>query len=147
MDRSEVQSIRSHSFGDAAVSGLFGGLLGGVAMGAVIAIGSLATGQGVSYLGHFAAGEPVSPIQGFLMHLGVSGIYGIFYALLYHAIGVQRLARLPGWLTGLIFALGLWTFAVAVLLPSTNALILSIPWPVFLLGHVAYGLVLGIRQR
>jgi hypothetical protein len=147
MEKSVVQSTQKASFGDSAVSGLFGGLLGGVAMGAVIGAASLATGQGFSYLGKFAAGTPVPPLQGFLMHLGVSSIYGILYALLYHAIGVKRLAQISGWLTGLVYAMLLWAFAVTVLLPAANALMLSVPWWIFFAGHVAYGVILGMRHH
>jgi hypothetical protein len=147
MEKSAVQTTQKVSFGDAAVSGLFGGLLGGIAMGAVIGIASLVAGQGFSYLGKFAAGTPVPPLQGFLMHLGVSSIYGILYALIYHAIGVKRLAQIPGWLTGLVYAMLLWAFAVTILLPSTNALILNVPWWVFFTGHVAYGVILGLRHH
>ncbi len=147
MEKSTVQTTHTVSFGDSAVSGLFGGLLGGIAMGAVIGAASFAAGQGLTYLGKFAAGAPVPPLQGFLMHLGVSSIYGILYALLYHAIGVKRIGKVPGWLTGLLYALLLWIFAVTILLPATNALILSVPWWVFFAGHVAYGLILGLRHH
>jgi hypothetical protein len=148
MEKSAIQQNTNQvSFGDSAVSGLFGGLLGGIAMGAVIGAASLAAGQGFSYLGKFAAGTPVPPLQGFLMHLAVSSIYGILYALLYHAIGVKRLGQIPGWLTGLLYAMLLWTLAVTILLPTANALILSLPWWVFFAGHVAYGLVLGLPHH
>lgn len=146
MEKGVAQLARKSSFGDAAVSGLFGGLLGGSAMGGVIAIYSLIAGQGAAFLGYFSAGLPVPPLQGFFMHLGVSSIYGILYALLLHAIGARYIARVPGWLTGLFYALTLWLFAVTLLLPATNALILDLPWQVFFGGHIAYGLVLGGRR-
>jgi hypothetical protein len=133
--------------GDAVVNGLFAGLLAGAGMGAVIAAGSLAAGQGLGYLGLFAAGGAVSPLQGLLMHLAVSGVYGMLYALLHRLVGPRRAAQIPGWLTGLAYALLLWAFAVTILLPATQAQLLNMPWPVFLLGHITYGLILGARGK
>ena len=81
------------------------------------------------------------------MHLAVSTIYGMLYGLLRYAIGEQRLAQFPGWLAGLLYAMLLWSFAVRLLLPATQALILTQPWPVFFAGHIAYGLVLGAKKK
>jgi len=151
MEKGMVQPKLNLTIGDAAVSGMFGGLLGGLAMAAVIAVGSLAAGQGFAYLGNFAPGDsPISPMQGSFMHLAVSSIYGLLYGVLHHLMGMvggQRLVRVPGWLTGLVYAITLWVFAVQVLLPSAQSLLLLIPRLVFFAGHVAYGLVLGHRQK
>jgi hypothetical protein len=147
MEKAALKTTEKLSTGDAAVTGLFGGLLGGIAMGAVIGISGLIAGQGWSYLTYFSAGTPGSPLQGFLMHLGVSSIYGILYMMLIRGIGHSRLGRTPGWLTGLIYAMMLWVFAVTILLPATDALILEVPWLVFFAGHAAYGLVLGSRKH
>lgn len=146
MEKSNAQLLHKSTTSDAIVSGLFKGLLGGAAMAVVIAGWSLLAGQGISYLGNFSASAAVSPLQGLLMHLAMSGIYGMLYGLIHHLVG-KRFQRLPGWLVGLIYALALWAFAVAVLLPASHALILTLPWPVFFSGHVAYGLVLGARQK
>ena len=116
-------------------------------MAVVIAGCSLMAGQGFSYLGNFSSGAAVPPLQGLLMHLAMSAIYGMLYGLLHRWIGTGRLQRFPGWLVGLVYALVLWGFAVTVLLPAARALILTLPWPVFFSGHVAYGLVLGARQK
>jgi hypothetical protein len=139
--------IRTASGSDAAVNGLFGGWLGGLAMAGAIAGGSLLAGQGLAYLGYFATSAPVSPLLGLLGHMGVSGVYGLLYGLLRHWIGVDRLRRVPGWLVGLVYAFGLWALAVTVLLPAAGSLMLTQAWPVFFVGHVAYGLVLGARQK
>jgi len=135
------------STGDAAVNGLFNGLLGGVAMAAVIVIFSLLGGQGLGYLGNFSAGAPVLPLLGLVMHLAVSSIYGMLYGLVRRWTRLERLTWLPAWLAGLVYALVLWVFAVVVLLPAAQSLILTLPWVVFFTGHIAYGLVLGSRQK
>jgi hypothetical protein len=147
MEKSGMLMIHRSSTGDTAVSGLFSGLQGGVAMAAVIVLFSLSAGQGLAYLGNFSAAAPVLPLVGLLMHLAVSSIYGMLYALVRRWTRLDQQARLPGWLTGLVYALGLWVFAVLLLLPATRALILDLPWVVFFTGHIAYGLVLGLRQK
>ncbi len=146
MEKSQDHLGQKTSSGDAAISGLFSGLLGGLAMALVILLFSLAAGQGLAYLGYFSTSTPVPPIQGLLMHLSVSGIYGMLFGLIHRWSGLARL-KLPGWLAGLIYALLLWAFAVVVLLPAAHSLMLSLPWYVFFAGHLAYGLVLGVRWK
>jgi hypothetical protein len=147
MEKSNAQLQQKSSSGDAAVSGLFGGLLGGLAMALVLVLFSLMAGQGAGYLGYFSTATPVAPVQGLLMHLAVSGIYGMLYALLRRWTGLNRSSRVPDWLTGLAYALVLWAVAVTVLLPAAQSRMLSIAWPAFFFGHVAYGLLLGWRQK
>lgn len=147
MENTKTTSIMKHSAGDAAVSGLFAGLLGGCAMALVIVLFSLLAGQGLAYLGDFSNGTPVPVLQGLLTHLAMSGIYGMLYGLVHRQVSMGRFRRLPGWLAGLGYALLLWVFAVSVMLPAARSLILTLPWPVFFSGHLAYGLVLGARQK
>ncbi len=144
MEKSHNHLGQKIDSGDAAISGLFGGLLGGLAMALVILLFSLAAGQGPAYLGYFSTNTPFPPIQGLLMHLAVSSIYGMLYGLMLFWTRLERL-KVPGWLAGLIYALLLWVFAVTVLLPAAQSLMLRLPWYVFFGGHVAYGLVLGWR--
>ena len=135
------------SAGDAVVNGLFNGLLGGLVMAAVIVIFSLLGGKGLGYLTYFSTGAPVLPLVGLVMHLAVSSIYGMLYGLVLQWTRLDRQTKLPAWLAGLVYAMGLWAFAVTVLLPAAQSLILSMPWVVFFTGHIAYGLVLGFRQK
>ena len=90
MDKVKAQP-QSHSMGDTAVSGLIGGLLGGLAMALVILLFSLLAGQGAAYLGYFSSTTPVPPLQGLLMHLAVSSIYGMLYSLVLRWIRAERL--------------------------------------------------------
>jgi hypothetical protein len=135
------------SAGDSAASGLFSGLQGGLAMAAVIGFYSLLAGQGLGYLGYLSSGAPVMPLVGLMMHLAVSSIYGMLYALVRRWTRLDHAAWLPGWLAGSIYAVGLWIFAVTFLLPTAHSLILTLPWYVFFSGHVTYGLVLGLKQK
>ena len=145
MENAKIYSQKKHSAGDAAVSGLFNGLLGGAAMALVIVVFSLLAGQGAAYLGHFSSEVLVSPLQGLLMHLAVSSIYGLLYGLIRNWL--SWLNRLPSWLVGLGYALALWGFAVTLLLPAAKSQMLNLPWVVLFAGHVAYGLALGARQK
>ena len=77
----------------------------------------------------------------------MSGIYGMLYGLVHRQVGMGRYQRLPGWLVGLVYAVLLWGFAASLLLPAAHSLILTLPWTVFFSGHLAYGLVLGARQK
>jgi hypothetical protein len=140
--------IKSHtSAGDTAVSGLFNGVQAGVAMAVVIVIFSLLAGQGLVYLSYFSSGAPVTPLQGLAGHLAVSSIYGMLYALVRRWTRLNHFTRLPGWLAGVVYALGLWVFAMVLLLPAAKSLFLTLPWAVLFAGHIAYGLVLGFRQK
>lgn len=145
MEKSQAQLRKNSSLSDQAVSGLFGGLLGGLAMALVIALFSLSYGQGLAFLGYFSTETAAAPLQGVLMHLAVAGVYGMLYQLLRHWLGLGRL-KIPGVLVGLVYGVLLWAVAVTVLLPAARSIMLSIAWPAFFFGHVAYGLVLGWRQ-
>jgi hypothetical protein len=146
MEKTYLHVKHHDSAGDAAVSGLFGGLVGGVAMAIVLLLFSLLAGKGLAYLGYFSTDTPVPPFQGLLGHLAVSSIYGMLYSLISRWTRIDRV-EIPGWLKGLAYALILWGFAITVLLPAANSLMLTLPWPIFFTGHAAYGLVLGIRQK
>lgn len=135
------------SAGDTAVSGLFNGLQSGVAMAAVILIFSLLAGQGLVYLSYFSTEAPVSPLLGLVGHLAVSSIYGLVYAFIRRWAGLERFTWLPRWLAGMVYALGLWVLAVTLLLPAANSIFLTLPWVMLFAGHLAYGLVLGLRQK
>lgn len=147
MTTSDSRTYQAAAAGDTAVSGLFNGLRGGLAMAAVILLTSLLAGQGMDTLGYFSTATPVPPLQGLLGHLAVSCIYGMIYALLRRWTGLNRLTRLPGWLAGSIYALGLWGVAVGYLLPAAQSLLLSLPWEILFFSHLAYGLVLGLLQK
>jgi hypothetical protein len=143
---SSVHKIHA-SAGDAAVSGLFNGLLAGACMAGYLVIAGLLLGQGASFMGYFAAGSAVSPILGTISHLAVSAIYGIIFSLILHWLRAAQTHLLPGWTKGLAFALLLWLVAVLFVLPGPGVLLRTIPAVHFLMAHIVYGLMLGYRQK
>src|SRR5512138_1916468 len=147
MEKTTVQAPVKSSVPVAIVSGLFNGLLGGIAMALVLAGYSIAAGTGIDYLGYFSTETPVPAYQGLLGHLAVSSIYGMLYGLIHRGVVNTRLQSLPGWLTGLAYGMLLWGFAVTILLPAAKSIMLTLAWPAFFFGHIAYGLVLGARQK
>lgn len=152
MEQSSNFARRTISFSEAAVEGLFAGALAGLAMAAYLSATALLRGEGlVSLFNRFAQSQASEPLAGLLMHLAVSGIYGILFGILWalalHVRGLEPLFRhatLFGILYGLVLFLLAWNF----LLPASNSQLLSIPFFDFGLAHVIYGAVLGfITQR
>jgi hypothetical protein len=130
--------------GDAAVSGLFGGLGAGALMIGFLALAGLLSGQGAGgYLRYFTAGEDASPVHGLLTHLAVSGVYGMLYGLGLRLVRGRRLSRVPGWMIGMGYGILLWALAWAVLLPGTASPLQMIPPGWFAAAHAVYGFALG----
>ena len=130
------------SLGDAAVDGLIYGLVAGAAMAAyLIGAGLLAGTDVATMLARFDAGDASSPVRGALMHLAVSGVYGMLYGLI--ARGLRARMRLPGVWMGILYAAVLFVIAEALLLPGTHSPLLAIPWLHFAIAHVLFGVALG----
>ena len=135
---------RAMTMGDAAVDGLLAGVGAGIVMAIYVVAVGLALGEGIAnILGRFAPGEGASPLSSALMHLAVSGVYGLVFGLGRGLIARLWRNRLPGWLTGLAYGLVLLAFAETVILPGTGSALLSIPFAHFALAHIIYGLSLG----
>jgi hypothetical protein len=135
---------KESTVGDAAVDGLWGGVLAGVVMLAYLLIVGLAMGEGpTSVLGYFDPGGGASPIAGTLAHLAVAGVYGILFALVWRLI--LRWRRPPVWLVGLLYGVALLILAETVTLrvPDLESSLLKIPLPHFALAHILYGLALS----
>ena len=136
---------RKKTIGDVAVDGLLAGMAGGLVMGVVLVLLGLMDGTGpLETLGHFDPANGGSAAVGGLLHLAVSGIYGVFFALGYHFLG----RRWPGinrygWLLGAIFGVGLWLAAQFIFLPGLNSALADLAPSFFALGHLVYGLVIG----
>jgi hypothetical protein len=130
--------------GDAAVDGLLAGVAAGFAMAAYFVAVGLLAGDGMeTILGRFAPGDTTSPLSGALMHLAVSGVYGLVFGLVRGLTARLWRLRLPGWLTGSVYGLVLVALAEAVILPGTGLLLQEIPFVHFALAHIIYGLSLG----
>jgi hypothetical protein len=131
------------TWGDRAASSLLRGLLAGVLMaGVLVPAGVIAGEPWMQALNVFNPSSQVAPLQGLLLHLGVSAVYGVLFGLLQPLIP----RRLPGWLTGLGYGLLLFAVAELFLLPQARSGMSTLPALALLLGHGVYGLVLGLHR-
>ena len=129
--------------GDAAVDGLILGLLAGGAMALyLIGVTLLAGGDVGALLARFDAGEASSPLRGALLHLALSGVYGMLYGLIDR--GLRARIRLPGVWMGILYAAVLFVIAEALLLPGTRSPLLAIPLAHMAIAHALYGATLGV---
>lgn len=137
--------------GDAAVDGLFGGVVAGVLMAAYLVVVGLVTGEGPgTLLGRFAAGEGTSPATGALLHLAVSGVYGTLFGAGWHLIVRHRGPSRPAWAGGLAYGLVLLIVSEVAFLAGAESPLQKIPLVHWAVAHGIYGLVLGFltnRQR
>lgn len=136
---------RKKTIGDVAVDGLLAGMAAGVLMGFVLVLLSLLDGVGpLDTLRRFdPAGEGSAAVGG-LLHLAVSGIYGVLFAVGYYILGrwwpeINRY----GWLLGALFGVGLWLAAQFIFLPGLNSALAGLQPLFFAVGHLVYGLVIG----
>ena len=131
--------------GDAAVDGLFSGIGAGVVMAAYLGIVALISGEGLSVMfGRFAVGANPTPLQGFVLHLAVSSVYGVMFGLIFKSLPFMRPLHRFGPMIGLVYGLVLLIIARVVLLPMTNSPLAEIPLLHFAVAHALYGLVLGL---
>jgi hypothetical protein len=141
---SKYVSIKYDSPADRAIDGLFSGLLAGILMGVVMMLGGIVVGENpVDILQRFGTGQYSSPLQGVMIHLAVSGVYGVVFSLLYSAVPYRVRSRIPAWLAGLGYAMLLMVLAVNVILPGFNSALGELPVWVLGTGHAIYGIVLG----
>jgi hypothetical protein len=94
-------------------------------------------------LERFVPGQGGTWLTGGLLHLGVSGVYGIGYGMLIFWLPRGWRGRLPGWLLGLAYGAALLLVAELVLLPGSGSALRQIPLAHFALAHGVYGLALG----
>ena len=146
MQESKTYRINDGTLADRAIDGLFGGLLAGAVMGLVIILGWVLIGETPAVLLERSnPGQSITPVGGVLMHLAVSGVYGVGFSLLSSAIPRRLREQIPGWLAGLVYGGVLLSFAVNLLLPGLRSTLGEQPLWIIGLGHAVYGIVLGIR--
>jgi hypothetical protein len=139
-------SKKDKTTGEAAVDGLLGGLIAGVLMILIFILAGLIAGETpAGVLERFATQESSTPLMGGLVHLAVSGIYGVIFSLLVFWLPVSILRCVPGWLCGLFYSFLLLVLAVNVILPGLRSPLQEMPLPTLAVGHLVYGLVLGRR--
>ena len=144
-DRTGFVTQRRRAIGDVVVDGLLSGLLAGGAMGVFLVAAGLISGVGPGQvLGRFDPAGDASPLTGALMHLAVSGLYGVGLALVLHLLGGRWADwRRYGWLLGAGYGLVVWVVAQFVLLPSLGIALADISPALFIPAHLVYGVVLG----
>lgn len=137
--------------GDAAVEGLFRGMIAGIAMAVYLLLAGLTFGEGpLAMLSHFGGSEGSTPLVGLLLHLGVSGVYGIVFALICQLTARRRGFNPALWLVGVLggaYGLALWFLGQFILLPATSSPMVAIPRGHFLLAHLIFGIFLGLSTN
>jgi hypothetical protein len=134
--------------GDAAVNGLFSGMLAGAAMAAYLVVALSISGESpADVLSRFgSANGATSPLVGAVSHLAMSAIYGIAFALIWRWIARRSNRKGLALAGGLIYAGCLFAIAESILLPATGSPLLDIPLH-FGIGHAIYGATLGLLAR
>ncbi len=144
-ERTGFVTQQRRAIGDVVVDGLLSGLLAGAVMGVFLVVVGLVGGVGPGQtLGRFDPASEGSPLTGMLMHLAVSGLYGVGLALLLYVLnGRWADWRRYGWLLGAGYGLLVWVVAQFVLLPGLGIALADIPPAQFIPAHLLYGTVLG----
>lgn len=148
MEKTENKvSLNLSSPGEAAVDGLFAGVIAGMVMAFFLLIVRLFAGQGlIDAFSVISVGLTPEPSFGVLSHLAISGVYGIAYGLLDQFLLGKWLKHFPpasSILLGLIYGVVLWSIAVLILLPGTASPMRYLPTTILLASHLIYGLVVG----
>jgi hypothetical protein len=133
------------TIGDVAVDGLLAGMAAGLGMAAFLLLTGLLNGVSpVATLGRFDPAEGGSAVVGGLLHLTVSGIYGVVFALIWRVLSLQWPAlQRYGRVIGGLYGVGLWLAALWIIMPLVNASLLSIPAVTLAASHAIYGIILG----
>lgn len=152
MQQSSNFAPRNISLSDAAIDGLFAGAIAGLVMAGHLTLTALLRGEGfVTLFNRFAPSQASDPLAGLLMHLAVSGIYGILFGVIWAlALHVYSLAPLfrHATLIGIFYGLILFLLAWYYLLPASNSQLLKVPFFDLGLAHIIYGAMLGfLTQR
>jgi len=148
MMRQATNTIRRDiSLGDAAIDGLFAGVLGGLVMGVYLALAGLLLGEGpAAVFSRFALSEEHAPLTGLLLHLAVSGIYGMLFGVIWsQALRLRSFTPTPqaAVLAGDAYGLLLVLVAWFILLPASGSPLRELPFLHFAIAHLIYGGVLG----
>ena len=133
---------------DAVLDGLFSGIMAGLVMaGSLLLSGSLRGEAITAILSSFSLDSGASPLSGTLLHLSMSGIYGMLFGL-----GLRYLHRhvdlSPSiwWavLLGTGYGVLLQLLAWFILLPGSGSPLGEQPFLQLSLAHLLYGLTLGV---
>lgn len=146
--RSVAEQYENSTIGDAAVEGLFSGMIAGISMAIYLGLVNLILGESLlETLARFAVSDDTTPLLGFLLHLGVSGVYGLVFGLIYQ-ITLRRWISSPSpglsIITGSAYGVVLLLLAQVVLLPGSASPLKEISLTHLSIAHLIYGVTLGI---
>ena len=138
------QTMSAVKTGDVAIDGLLAGVGAGVVMAAVLELIGVVSGASLgATIALFDPSGGLAPINGLFAHIAVSGIYGLVFGLLFKLSRItDRFQVIPPWLLGAVYGL-LLLAASRLMLTLNQSALLEIPLLYLLIGHIAYGLVLG----
>ncbi|MEN9938429.1 MAG: hypothetical protein RLZZ387_5008 [Chloroflexota bacterium] len=138
-------------------AGAIAGLAGGIAMAIVGAMISFAIQESIwqtpKEIAAFLFGQAAAATPGFdaapvivgsLLHLALSALFGIGYALL-----ISRVLRITTEygapvVGGLVYGLAIWLVAYFVVVPLLNPALLDAYAPSFIIQNLVYGTVVGL---
>ncbi len=123
--------------------GVYGGLVGGGAFGALMAM------MGMLPMIGSMVGSP-SAFVGFFVHLMISATIGGSFAVLLNASGLRG-----GVASGLVYGVTWWILGPLTLMPLFMGMGLGVNWNVTamsaalpsLVGHLIFGAILGVTYR
>lgn len=146
--RSVARQHENSNIGDAAVEGLFSGMIAGISMAVYLGMVNLISGESLlETLARFAVSDETTPLLGFLLHLGVSGVYGLVFGLIYQ-ITLRRWISSPSLrssvITGSGYGIVLFILAQLVLLPGSTSPLKEISLSHLTIAHLIFGVTLGI---
>jgi hypothetical protein len=135
---------------DHALNGWLAGMAAGIVMMVFLILVGWMFGESMAeILGRFSLGG--GAIRGALLHLGISGVYGLIFGLAVHFIGCLRdwlKSPMMGLLAGLIYGSFLWLLSGMILLSMDISPFATLPQPTFAVAHMIYGLTLvALVQR
>jgi len=132
--------------GDAAVDGLLAGVGAGIISAIYLVIVGLISGQTLAaVMGPFDPTQQGNVVVGSLVHLAVSGVYGVLFAVLYLWFGRRwSWANNRTWLFGLLYGLVLLLVAESAARAGIDTAFADMPMINTALFHLIYGLVLGL---
>lgn len=129
---------------DAIIDGLVAGLIAGLIMGALLVLGMAILGESpATLLSRFNPGANPSPLLGGLIHLSISGFYGMIFGWLAYIFVRKANIKTPPSLLGLVYGLLLFLIGEWVVLPGTGSTLMAIPAWLFGIVHLLFGLILG----
>ena len=145
MDKSSTLKLQTITDADAAVSGLFGGLLAGAVMLVVLVASGLVLGTSPEVvIGRFDPLGKMMPGLGAVAHFSVSAVYGLIFGVLWKLARRLPWIQQHDWWLGPVYGLVLFLAAHYVLLPEGGSNLVMVPPLQFLAAHLVYGLVLGL---